>query len=53
LIVAGFVLLILLLIVKIYLRKKQPLDTLWKWFGDIVRYAVTHFKELFNKKSSD
>ncbi|MGE5631025.1 MAG: hypothetical protein ACM3TR_08015 [Caulobacteraceae bacterium] len=29
-IIAGFVLLILLLVIKIYLREKQPLDTLWK-----------------------
>ena len=53
LIISGFVLLILLLIIKIYLRKKQPLYILWKWMHDTARYAAKHFKELFSKKSSD
>jgi hypothetical protein len=53
LVIAGLVLLILLLIIKIYLRKKQPLDTLWKWLSDIIKYAVKHFKELYGKKSDD
>ena len=51
LVIAGFVLLIFLLIVKIYLRKKQPIDTLWKWLSDIGKYAVKRFKELFGNRS--
>ncbi|MBK5252262.1 MAG: metallophosphoesterase [Peptostreptococcaceae bacterium] len=49
-VIAGFVLLILLLIAKIYLRKKQPIDTLGKWLSDIAKFAVKRFKELFGKK---
>lgn len=52
LVVMGFALFILLLIIKIYLWKRQPLDTLWKWLSDICKYAVKRFKELFNKKAS-
>lgn len=49
-IIGGFVLLILLLIIKIYLWKKQSLDTLWKWLSDIGKYAAKRFKELFSSK---
>lgn len=49
LVIIGFVLLILLLIIKIYLRKKQPLDSLWRWLSDIYKYGVKRFKELFSK----
>ncbi len=49
-IIIGIVLLIFLLIIKIYLRKKKPLDTIWKWFVDIFKYAVKRFKELFNER---
>jgi len=50
LVIAGLVLLILLLLVKIYLQKKQPLDTFGKWLLDVGKYAVKRFKELFNNK---
>ncbi|HBW35834.1 metallophosphoesterase [Desulfosporosinus sp. BICA1-9] len=53
LVIAGFVLLIFLLIVKVYLRKKQPIDTLWKWLSDIGKYAVKRFKELFGNRSKN
>lgn len=53
LVIIGFVLFIFLLIIKIYLWKKQPLDTLWKWLKDICKYAVKRFKELFYKKGDD
>jgi hypothetical protein len=45
--IAGFVLLILLLVLKIYVRKKQRFDNLGKWLMDTFRYAGKHFKELF------
>ena len=53
LVIVGLVLLMLLLIIKIYLLKKQPLDTLWKWLRDIFKYGIKHFKELFNVKNKD
>lgn len=49
-IIVGFVLLLILLLIKIYLRKKPPLNNIFKWIVDIVRYAAKRFKELFNKK---
>ena len=49
LIAAGFVLLIVLLIVKLYLKRKKPLDTLFRWIGDTAKFSVKHFKELFSK----
>jgi hypothetical protein len=52
-IITGLVLLILLFIIKIYLRKKQPLDTFWKWIYDTAKYATRHFKELFFKRTGD
>jgi hypothetical protein len=53
LIIIGLVLLVLLLIIKIYLREKQPLDTFGKWISDTVRYGFKHFKELFAKETDD
>lgn len=49
-VIVGFVLFMLLLIIKIYLWKKQALDTLWKWFNDIGKYAAKRFKELFGNR---
>jgi Icc protein len=46
-VIVGFMLFILLLIFKIYLRKKQPLDNMWTWLSDIGKYAVKRFRELF------
>nr|WP_010249455.1 hypothetical protein [Acetivibrio cellulolyticus] len=51
-IIAAFILLILLLVVKVYIRRKQPLDTFGRWLGDIGKYAVKRFRELFCKKST-
>lgn len=48
-VIAGLVLLVLLLIIKIYLREKQPIDTFLKGLRDIGKYAVKRFKELYNK----
>lgn len=50
LIITGIGLIVLLLIVKLYLRKKQPLDTFLRWLFDIGNYAVKRYKELFNKR---
>jgi hypothetical protein len=50
LVIIGLALLALTLIIKIYLWKKQPLDTLWKWLRDIGKYAVKRFRELFDKR---
>ncbi|MGV8906094.1 MAG: metallophosphoesterase family protein [Acetobacterium sp.] len=49
-IITGFVLLIFLVIIRIYLWKKQSFDTLWQWISDIGKYAVKRFKELFSKR---
>lgn len=49
-IIAGFILLLLLLIIKIYLRGKEPIDTFGKWLLDTGKYAVKHFKELYGNK---
>ncbi|MGY0372273.1 metallophosphoesterase family protein [Clostridium sp. JNZ J1-5] len=49
----GFILLILLFAIKVYLRKKQPLDTFRKWISDTVKYSAKRFKELFIKKRDD
>jgi len=50
-IISGFVLLILVMIVKIYLWKKQLFDKIGKWLSDIGKYSVKRFKELFGKRS--
>lgn len=50
LVIIGVSLLTLILIIRIYLWKKQPLDTLWIWLSDTSKYAVKRFKELFSKK---
>ncbi|WP_291636604.1 metallophosphoesterase [Clostridium sp.] len=52
-VIIGFVLFIFLLIIKIYLRKKQPLDNVWKWFSDIGKYAVKRFRELFRNSDKN
>jgi len=49
-VIAGMSLLLILLIMKIYLWKRQPFDTLGKWLLDTGKYAVKHFKELFRNK---
>ncbi len=51
LVIAGLVLLLILMIIKLYLWKKQPFETLWKWLSDVAKFAVKRFKELFSKKS--
>lgn len=53
LIITGLVLLVFLLLVKIYLQKKNLLDTFGKLLFDIGKYAVKRFKELFLKKRRD
>ena len=46
-VIAGLVLLLILLIIKLFFWKKQPLETLWKWLYDIGKYAVKHFREIY------
>lgn len=50
LIITGVVLLLLLIIARLYLREKQPVDTLGVWLYDIVKYSVKRFRELFGKR---
>jgi uncharacterized membrane protein YeiB len=50
LVISGFVLLLILVIIKIYLWKKKPFDTLWLWLRDIGKYAANRYKELFKKR---
>jgi len=50
-IIAGLVLLLISVILKIYLAKKNLFDFLWKWLRDIIKFAVKRFKELFSKIS--
>jgi 3',5'-cyclic AMP phosphodiesterase CpdA len=52
LVLIGIGLLILLLIIKIYLWKRKPFNTLFRWLYDTGKYSAKHFKELFGKKSS-
>lgn len=52
LILSGFALLVLVLIAKIYLWKKQTFDKIGRWLGDTGKYAIRRFKELFGKRSS-
>jgi hypothetical protein len=52
-VIAGSVLLLLLLIIKIYLWKSQPFNTLGIWLLDTGKYAVKRFKELFNIKKDN
>lgn len=49
-IVAGFVLFLILLLIKLYLWRSRPFNTLFRWLLDIVKYSVKRFKELFIKK---
>ena len=49
-VIAGLVLLLILLIIKLFFWKKQPLETLWKWLYDIGKYAVKHFREIYGNK---
>src|SRR5665648_693 len=50
-VIAGLILLLILLIIKLYLWKKQPIETLWKWLSDTGKFAVKRFKELFSTKN--
>ncbi|MGB5823500.1 MAG: hypothetical protein WBH44_05465, partial [Proteocatella sp.] len=49
-VIAGFVLLGLLMIIRLYLWKKNEIDILGRWLGDTGRYALRRFRELFIKK---
>lgn len=49
LVILGFVLFLLLVIIRIYLWKKKPLDKLWLWLRDTGKYAVKRYRELFKK----
>ncbi len=49
---AVLVLLLFLLILKIYLWKKQPFETLGRWLYDTAKFSVKRFKELFIDKNN-
>ena len=49
-VISGLILLLILVIVKLYLWKKQPIESLWKWLGDTAEFAAKRFKELFRNK---
>lgn len=46
-IISGLVLLITLLIIKLYLWKKQHFTMFSRWICDIVKFAIKRFKEIF------
>ncbi|MGB4405646.1 MAG: metallophosphoesterase [Sphaerochaeta sp.] len=46
----GFAILLILLLLKMYLWKTEPLNLFWKWLHDSFIYSVNHFKYLFLKK---
>jgi hypothetical protein len=48
--IIGFSFSIFWLIIKFYLWKRKPIDMFGRWLSDIVKYAVKHFKELFEKR---
>jgi hypothetical protein len=50
LVITGFILLLILLFIKLYLWKKRFFDALWMWLKDTGKYAGKRFKELFGKK---
>lgn len=52
-VLAGFVLLLILLLVKLYLWRKQPFETLGRWLYDVVRFAGKRFRELFFNKHKE
>lgn len=47
----GCTALLLLILLRIYLWKKEPLDTLGQWLIDTGSYAAKRFRELFPKKN--
>lgn len=50
LVLSGIILFLLLLIVRIYMWKRKPFNTLGTWILDTGKYSVKRFKELFGKK---
>lgn len=53
LVLAGLALLLVLLVIRLYMWKRQPLETLWKWLVDTARYAVNRFRELFGNRNGN
>ena len=49
-VISGLILLLILVIVKLYLWKKQPIETFGKWLRDTAEFAAKRFKELFRNK---
>ncbi|AEV27931.1 putative phosphohydrolase [Sphaerochaeta pleomorpha str. Grapes] len=49
LIILGLCTLAVLLVIMLYLKKKQSFDTLGKWFHDTAVYARNRFQELFTQ----
>ena len=47
----GLAILALLIIIKLYFKKKQSITIFGKWVGDIVEFAVKRHKELFRNKN--
>jgi hypothetical protein len=51
LVILGFVLLLIVLILKIYLWKKHLFNNLGVWLKDTAKFSKNRFKEIFSKKS--
>ncbi|MZQ99632.1 MAG: metallophosphoesterase [Acidaminobacter sp.] len=51
LILAGLTILSLLIIIKLYLWKRQSINTFGKWLGEIGKFAVKRYKELYRNKN--
>jgi len=47
----GFAALVFLIVLRIYLWKREPINTLGKWLSDTGKYAAERFRELFKKKN--
>lgn len=45
----GLIALIFLIVLRLYLWKQEPIDTLGKWLSDTGKYAIKRFRELFEK----
>ncbi|MGE5398481.1 MAG: metallophosphoesterase family protein [Chitinophagales bacterium] len=53
LILAGLGFLLLLLIIKIYLRNQQQLKILGKWLSESAKFAANRYRELFHNNQAD
>lgn len=51
LILVGLAILVLLILIKLYLRKKQSFNKIGKWLGEVGKFAVKRHNELFRNKN--